>query len=387
MAIHDDLLTEARSRTGLDDFGDDSYREGLERLLRALRTEAKLNATGTAFLHRMLLEQLSQRLQVEDWYRRHPEIEDESITALIGLGLPRTGSTALSQLLGADPNARSLRQWQAGHPCPPPSTVSGADPRLGLTAAEGEERDRQSPRRRKLVPSSTTGDGPAECHDLMALDFKSHYYQAFARIPSYSHWFAHEADLTSTYRYELRVLKLLQWGLPAQPWRLKCPTHLLFLDQLDEVFPDAKFVQTHRDPTEVMVSAADLYVTIASVYSDDVDPAYMAALNLEHWTLGIRRGLAFRDRAGDDRFHDIDFRAMQRDPIGEITRLYAWLGEPITDEFAAGMRHWWHENAENREANVHPDPTAFGLDFDEVRPLFADYVARAAAWTAPTDKE
>ena len=105
----DELLATASQRTGLDDIGEDTFREGLERLVHSLRTEASLNELGAAVLPEMLLNHLSQRLQLEDWYRRHPEIDDEPIVApLIGLGLPRTGSTALSNLLGEDPNGNII---------------------------------------------------------------------------------------------------------------------------------------------------------------------------------------------------------------------------------------------------------------------------------------
>src|SRR6476620_7928202 len=136
---------------------------------------------------------LAQRLQIEDWYRRHPEIDDEAIDQpLIGLGLPRTGSTALSFLLAEDPGARSLRRWEAVNPCPPPSTVAGPDPRIEQAVAAAAMQDELNPRLAALVPSTPTG--PEECQDLMALSFKSHYFQAFARVPSYSRWLL-QADL------------------------------------------------------------------------------------------------------------------------------------------------------------------------------------------------
>jgi hypothetical protein len=126
---------------------------------------------------------------------------------------------------------------------------------------------------------------------------------------------------------------------------------------------------------------ADLYAEIAGRFTDDLDRRYLGALNVEHWSAGMRRALDFRDRRGADRFCDIDFRAMQRDPLGEVARLYAWLGEPVTEEFEAGMRGWWRENAEQREPNVHPDPAAFGIDTCQVRPLFTGYTARMTRWT------
>ena len=198
-----------------------------------------------------------------------------------------------------------------------------------------------------------------ECQDLMALDFKSQIFQAFAQIPTYSSWLLN-ADLTSTYLYERRVLKLLQWGFPAKPWRLKCPTHLLFLDQLDVAFPEARFVMTHRDPTDVMASVSAVYADIVASFTDDVDFCYLGRLNVEHWSTGMQRALRFRDAGADHRFFDIGFREMQAAPVAEVTALYAWLGEPVTDEFADGMQRWWSKNAEQREAGERPDP-------DEVR--------------------
>ena len=163
------------------------------------------------------------------------------------------------------------------------------------------------------------------------------------------------------------MLKLLQWGQPTRPWRLKCPSHLLWLDALDRVFPDARFVMTHRDPAEVMVSVADLYCEVAKQFSVDVDPTYMGALNVDHWTVAMERLLAFRAGGAEDRFYDLGFRAVQQDPIGAVRGLYDWLGEPVTDEFEAGMSRWWEENAARREENIHPEPAEFGLDLDEVR--------------------
>jgi hypothetical protein len=214
----------------------------------------------------------------------------------------------------------------------------------------------------------------------MALDFKTHIYQAFAQIPSYSSWLL-DADLTPTYLYERRVLKLLQWGEPARPWRLKTPTHMLFLADLDRAFPDARFVMTHRDPTDVILSVADVYADIAGVFTDHLDREYMGRLNVEHWSVGMDRVLKFRDGGADDRFYDIGFLAMRADPIGEVRALYTWLAAPVTGDFESGMRTWWAANAEHHEPGAHADPASFGLDLDRVRPLFADYVARVQTWT------
>ncbi len=370
-----ELVDAAVAQTGLEDFGGDTFREGLGQLTFALRNEARLNEVGEAVIYPRLLGHLVTRLQVEDWYTRHPEIDDAPVLApLIGLSLPRTGSTALSFLLAQDPDVRYLRQWESSQPCPPPSTITGTDPRITAMAP-------QQAGTKDHVPADV--NGPMECLDLMALDFRTMIYEAFARIPSYAGWLNDES-LVSTYGYERRVLKLLQWGEPPplKPWRLKSPAHMLWVQDLVSVFPDARFVMTHRDPTDVLASVCDVYADIGGVFTDELDRGYIGRVNLEQWALGINRVLALRDGPDDERFYDIDFRAIQADPIGEVRGLYEWLGQPVSDEFERRMRAWWEANAASREDSVHSDLAAYGLDIGEVRPLFADYVARAREWTA-----
>ncbi len=374
-----DLLDRARAETGLQDFGDDSFREGLEILTGALRSEARLNARGQGYVYPRLLGHLRQRLQVEDWYARHPEIDDVPVEApLFGLGLPRTGSTALSFLLAQDPGVRYLRSWESAQPCPPPSTVVGADPRI----------PRDAP---KVLAGSRThvpvdSHGPMECLDLMALDFKSQIFQAFAQIPTYSEWLVERADFTSTYRYQRRVLKLLAWGEPVRPWRLKTPAHVLSLDYLDEVFPDARFVMTHRDPTDVLLSVADVYADIVGGFTDHLDRRYLGELNVAQWSTGMDRVCRFRSGPAGERFFDIDFTEMAADPVGEIWRLYGWMGRPVTAEFEAGMADWWAQNSANREPRTKVDPADFGMDLDAIRPLFANYLADAARWIESAER-
>ncbi|QDK31818.1 sulfotransferase family protein [Sphingomonas sp. IC081] len=377
MQDHKELIEDAQRQTGLNDFGPDSFREGLEILVDSLRNEARLNAVGERALTERIVLHLRQRLLIEDWYRRHPEIEDEQIIApLFGVSLPRTGSSALSYLLASAPEIRYLRVWESAQPCPPPSTVSGPDPRRGVAATSGDALLKGG----KRTPSGI--DGAMECQDLMALDFKSQIFQAFAQIPRYSEWLL-ETDLNDTYAYQKRTLKLLQWGEPARPWRLKAPTHMLYLDALTAAFPDARFVMTHRDPADVILSVATVYADIIGKFTDHIDMAYLGDLNLRCWSEAMNRAIAFRESGHDHRFFDIHFRAMQKDPLGEVRALYAWLGEEVSPAFAEAMAQWWAGNTQ-AERMGKPDPARFGLDPAAVRERFAPYLQRMARW-APFD--
>jgi Sulfotransferase family len=370
------LLERARRANGLDDFGDDDFREGLEILIESADREACLTSMGTAAFDAQIVDHLSNRLQVEDWYRRHPEIDEQEIIApLIGLGLPRTGSTALSCLLAEDAGARFIRNWEAIAPCPPPDlSMQDIDPRIARAEAAMERRSVMFPRARQMLPSTATG--PTECQTFMAMDFKSQLFQAFAHIPTYIDWLNHVADMVSSYTYVKRILKLLQWRCPPTRWRLKNPSNSLFIDALDTVFSDARFWMTHRDVAQVIPSVADLYFEYGSAFSDDVDKHWLGAMTTGFCELGMKRMIAFRDAGNDERFFDIHFAPFQADPFPVLEALYAWLSEDLTDVTRARMQAWRESNARDKHGSHRLDPADFGIDLVVLRERFGFYADR-----------
>ncbi len=370
------LIDRAREAAGLSDLGEESFREGLDRLILAIDEEARFNDLGKMAFDAQIVDHLSQRLHVEDWYARFPEIDEEQIVApLIGLGLPRTGSTALGCLLGEDPGARSLLNWETMRPCPPAGFMpESVRERLAHAEASMERRARLFPRMVQMLPSTATS--PSECQTFMAMDFKSQIFQAFAHIPSYVDWFYHKADLVPTYSYVKRVLKLLQWKTPQAKWRLKNPSHSLFIGALDQVFPDARYVMTHRDVANVIPSVADLYFELSGAYSDHTDRKWLGQHATEFAELGMRRVIAFRDAANDHRFFDVHFAPIQNDPFPVLERLYAFLGEELTVDAKARMQAWRESTPRDKHGNHSYDPQHFGLDVAALRRRFAFYDQR-----------
>ena len=374
----DGLIDRAKSASGLDLFGAEGWQEGLLRLVHAAEHEAHHTEMGASVFDGMVVDLLRQRLEIEDWFVRHPEIEFEEIVApLIGLGLPRTGSTAFSCMLGEDPHVRTLRTWEPMQVCPPPETATYAnDPRIALAEASMKLRDERFPRAKQMLPSTATS--PTECQLIMGMDFKAQIFQAMHQVPSYVHWLHHEADLKPTYVWLKRVLKLLQWRCPSvrgphTHWRLKNPSHILWIDDLDAIFPDARYWMTHRDPADVIPSVADLYYEYTKPFTAEVDKAWLGAINIEYCELGMNRVMAFRDRGNDAKFFDIKFAEFQRDPWPSIEALYAWLGEELTPEARAGMERWRAETPPDLHGKRTIDPADFGLDKDELRARFAFY--------------
>jgi len=369
-------MAQAKAATSLADFGEESFREGLEILVDSADSEARFSERGKAAFDRQIVNFLSCRLEVEHCYAQHPQIDDEQITApLIGLGLPRTGSTALVCLLAQDPGVRFIRTWEAIAPCPPPEAkTQHEDARIALAEASLARRAALFPRMTTMLPA--TPAGPTECQNFMGHDFKSQIFQAFAQIPSYVEWLNHEADLLPTYRYVKRVLKLLQWHCPPVRWRLKSPTHSLFIDALAKVFPDARFWMTHRDVASVLPSVCDLYFELTRAYSDHVDKRSLGQQNADWTELGLRRVIAFRDAGADARFFDIDFAAFQKDPFPTLEKLYAFLGEELTEETRARMRAWRESTPRDKHGEHRYDPADFGIDPGRLRERFRFYTER-----------
>ena len=376
----DDLVHLATSETGLDDFGGDSWREGLEVLVGAALAEATFTEFGEESFYGSIVRALSTRLKIEDWYRRHPEIDDQEVRIeLCGVGFPRTGSTALSYMLAEDAGFRNLRTWEETDPCPPPGLDRAADEARLATSRLTVElgREHMAARLRSMLPQSASG--PMEDHDLMALEFKAQIFLTQGRIPGYAEWFA-GCDMEPTYRYEQRVLKLLQWKTPEKVWRIKSPTHTMFLEAYEKVFPGVRFVQTHRDVSKVLPSVCDLYDTLLQMADPGIDPAYVGELNMAQWGVALDTMLAFRqDPTRDAKFFDIGFTTFQADPIAEIRRLYEWLGDDLDDATVDRMLAWRADNPKDKHGRHEYDGAQFGITDGALASRFGRYRERFGA--------
>ena len=370
------LLDKAKAATGLENFGEDSYREGLERLVDSADREANLSEAGRAGFDGQCIMLLSKRLEIEDWYTRHPEIDEQEIVApTLILGLPRTGSTALHCILGEDPHVRVIRSWEAMMPCPPPEYATrDSDPRIAVMEDFMQQRDVLTPRMKQMLPSTATS--PTEDQLVMGFDFKSQIFQASFKVPAYLDWLHFEADLVPTFQYVKRVLKLLQWKCPPTNWRLKNPSYSLFIDALDEVFPDARYCMTHRDVANVIPSMADLFFELTKPYTDAPDKQFIGALAVQNAKVGQQRMIAFRDKGNEHRFFDIYFAPFQKDPFPVLQQLYDFLGEEFTPEARAQMLKWRRETPRDKHGRHEYNPGEFGLDTAQLREWFRFYTDR-----------
>jgi hypothetical protein len=371
----DQVVETATARAGSDDFGDDTWQEGLEVLVGSLTAESALNELGESVMTDQIVSLLVNRLEVEQWHARYPEIGDEQIVGpLFGLGLPRTGSTALSFLLASDTARRSLRTWEAGAPCPPPETATEyTDPRIAQTQAGIDLTNEMFPGFEGMLPTSATG--PQECILIMALDFRSQLFEGMASIPAYTSWLL-GCDMEPAYRYHRRVLQLLQWRCPPYRWWLKTPAHMHSIAALDRVYPDARFVMTHRDVGKVLPSVCAVFAALSNVLTEHPDMEAIGAHNAALWRCALQRLIEFRDSGNEDRFFDVSFGAVQADPMAAVAQLYAELGDDLSPEARRRMGDWWDESSKERSGPHHYKAEMFGLDPASIREDFAFYSER-----------
>ncbi|UXA04868.1 sulfotransferase [Mycobacterium sp. SMC-2] len=370
----DELEDAARAATGLEDFGSAYYREGLERIVEALNTEADLNDMGRVIQQATISNALIQRLKVEDTYRRHPEIENQVVGGpVFVIGLPRTGTTALSQLVAADPQFRSLRMWESQAPTPPPETATEhSDPRIAQAEAGLKMLDEMFPLMKTLYNSEPTA--PTECQDLMGMSFRTFHFDGAVRAPRYLAWLM-DCDMRETYTFHRRVLKLLQWHCPPDLWHLKTPVHMFALDALVEAYPNAKFLWSHRDPAKVMGSVCSLIQYVRSWSSDRNDARELGAEQVDSWVEGVRRAMDFRNRNGDKRFVDVSFADLQTDPVRTLQTSYESLGLEFTDATLHSVTQWARGHRPGSRGTHEYDLTDYGLTPEGVRERFADYLA------------
>jgi hypothetical protein len=372
--IPDELITAAAAETGLSDFGGDTFREGLDRLTDALEREAQLTGLGQEIMRMRFVGHLSSRLRIQDTFTRHPEIDREQVTAPIFIiGLPRTGTTALSNMLHADPAIRSLRMWESASPVPPPETATeDTDPRIAEAEVGLRFMYETFPRMRSLHFQSPTG--PTECQDLLGMEFRTSHFDGMAIVPSYTRWVMH-CDMTSAYALHRRTLQLLQWHCPPRQWHLKTPVHMLSLPALRTAYPDARFIWTHRDPAEVMGSVCSLIDYTRSWVSDQPSMG-IGAEQTAIWSEALRRAVDFRHDVGEEHFADVSFRTLNDDPVGTVAGAFETLGVPFGDASRSAVQQWAGAHRPGQDGSHDYTLDEFGLTTEGVRKEFGFYLER-----------
>ncbi len=366
----DGVMAEAIRTAGCSDFGEGSFLEPLERLLQSIEATADLHPFGRFYVKKVLAGQLVHRLKLRAIQQKHPEILQQRIKSpLIILGLPRTGSSFLFNLLAQDPAHRYLTNWEVVvSPVPPPGDYTFQnDPRRKSGHRLMHLQNHLAPALKQMHTFCL--DGPEECTPLLMQNFSTSVFSNLFNIPAYSKWVT-SAPLAETYQHHKRILQTLQWKYSKQRWLLKSPQHMAALEELLEVYPDACLIQTHRDPVKAVSSYASLSATFRGIAARRVDYEQLGRQTIEMLSHSHKRFLEQRRRIVPDRIMDIAYNELVHNPAGTLRRIYQHFEIPWPADSQERVQSYL--GRDKRPSRRHRyEPEDFGLTPPDIRESFA----------------
>jgi Sulfotransferase family len=371
----DAVVAAAIERAGSSDLGSDSYREALEQYCASLDEEARLSTFGRMVVREMIVSSLATRIELRSWTKAHPTAADEKIVRpWIIIGLPRTGTSLLSQLLALDPMARAPLQWESRSPVPPATLASAAeDPRIAECAKGLDQLVKLNPAIQAMHPFGAML--AEECVPFFMLDLRTLGLETQGRVPSYGAWLQ-TCDMTSAYAQHRMALQALQVGQPTENWVLKTPNHLWALETLLEFYPDARLIWTHRDPGPVVTSVASLNTTMQRGFSDHVDHVAVGRDWKQKVKHAVDLGMAHDDRAESDWCVHVGYAEMMRDPLAAIRRIYSHFGDEPSSLHERRVEAWLDDRHQSVHGRHAYDPADFGWSYDTLAEEFSDYRSR-----------
>ena len=368
----DEIVDAARAKTGgLPDPDSDSWREGLEILLRDHAKADILSERGQASMKNRYVDALATRMRVDDYIRQHPKVAEAPVERPVFiLGMPRTGTTMVSYMMDADPANRSLLNWEAYEGVPPAAPGAlRSDPRCLAEKAKDDALLAANPG--MFATHFEYAEGPTECVHLMAQDFRSLMLAVLSTTPAYHDWILF-CDTTTAFAHRKRFFQILQSTNKGR-WVLKMPSDAIFIRTLFATFPDARVIWTHRDPIATFASSISMRTNGRRIFNKDPDIPYMAQRFPMQMALHVTRPL-WVSRERPDAFYHLYYDDLVADPIAQMKKVYAWLGDEWTAAGEAGMRGWLADNPQNRFGKHSYSLSDWGLSRKDLEPYFSDYL-------------
>ncbi|MCU0789327.1 MAG: sulfotransferase [Verrucomicrobia bacterium] len=370
----DQLMARACRQTGLEDFGPADFLEPLRILVECYNTEARLNFIGRMSAKTYLLQLLENRLRVEQDRKEHPAIARQQIQAPVFiLGLPRTGSTLLFELMAQNAALRAPLSWEVMLPSPPPRAESfQSDPRIRKAQRMLDWVERIAPEFKHIHEVGALR--PQECLPITSQAFRSIQFHTTNHLPTYQAWL-NAADLTPAYEYHRRMLQQFQAFGPRGTWVLKAPAHLFGIAEIFRVYPDARIVQTHRDPVRVIGSIASHCVSLRQAFSEQLDLDNIGSTWCWLWSLGLERTFKFRREHPEleERFLDVPYEDLTRDPVAAVERIHQRFELPVSQGAFDRVRAYLAEHPKGRHGTHRYQLEDYGLDPGRVLARFAGY--------------
>ncbi|MCY4426755.1 MAG: sulfotransferase [Halieaceae bacterium] len=348
------LIETAKRNTGLRDFGDDNWREPFGILVRDLEEHARLHLMGRIMTRADLLIHLEARLQIQEAYKQYPEIDDEEVDGLFYIiGQGRSGTSLLQNIMSADPANGTTMGWEIMYPCPPPTQENyHSDERIAKADHIIGTLNRVVP---ELASMHEFGAKiPTECIQLHCLTFISPWLLSFGgQAPNYAAYLQ-TADMEAVYRYEKRVLKLLQWKNPRQRWVMKSPACIMHIPEILKVYPDVKFIWPHRDPVKALASVVNLLGTLYWSRSDHpfIGDSMAMFTNPEISAFNLCRPIELLESGvlPESQLYNLQYLDLVADPVQAVLNIYHYFDVTAEAESGQALREYMQANPRNKHS-------------------------------------
>jgi hypothetical protein len=365
-----EVVERASALTDVADPAPAHFLENLGALVDAVNAEAALTDEGIQGILQQLVPALRNRMEVDAYVAEHPEVEESPLPAPIFLtGLPRSGTTYFQYLFDQDPRLRMLRTWEGERPSPPPALDPESAAQRHAASVENARLMREMTGGKIDAFHLTDVDGPQECLAILDQTFVNPGMLWTMSVFGYLEYLLHEADLEEAYEYHARVLRLLQQGAPEQRWALKWPCHLLALEAIAAVHPDATFVVTHRDPVQALASNCSLTNMLRAGTSPHADPEHIGRDMLELVRQHVDRLVAFdieQEKLGSGRLVHVDYYQLVDDPAAVMPAVFEAVDLEWTPEVDERVRTWRDQNPKGKRGTHEYDLTDYGLQRETV---------------------
>jgi hypothetical protein len=353
----------------LSDFGDSFFGVGLESLVESLNDDARLTPVGRKVIQEALIGYLVNRLWIRDSIRRIPNIATAPVARpLFIVGLSRTGTTMLHNLLALAPDARAPRTWELIQPAPPCTpNEREAQRRIAMTRRQLRALYFAAPGLRVVHPIHE--EDAEECYPLINHSFTSPAFAMHYGVPGYWEWIKGVSSDTTRRAYEeyRSQLQILQYGHPQSRWVLKSAVHLFSLETLLTVFPDALIVQTHRELSHTLPSLCSMVLCFRNVIHATCRPADLGQECLERAHTVLQRGDMARSLISPHQILDVSFDELVRNPVNEVRKIHEHFGLGWSDAFEESIDRWINLHPPHPRGRHRYEPAQFGLDERSIR--------------------
>ena len=361
-------------------------RAGLRQLVQAMAApETRLLEEKRGALVSELIGILRCNAALAAERQRHPEIEREEIRQPVFIvGINRTGTTFLHRLLARDRRFWTLRGYEFGEATLPVEQYATTawtpdDPRRERAVDVFQSMDLD---RVFAGIHHVDIDEPEEDFPILRMAFANWAVCVRLHVPEYARWLGATGS-GNAYALHHRTMQHFTWQRRqrepgcARQWLFKMPGHLRELENVIGTYPDAVFIQTHREPARFMGSWLSMVERVRSLFSEPRPRHDLGIEQLAFMSDTLDRAVRFREAHPEleHRWLDVRYVDLIEDPMAIVRRIHERFDWPLERAAMDAMEDWRLRQAEQRrrETRHRYDLKDYGLDREAVDAAFARY--------------